>query len=339
MSPFSLFQVVSVLLVLVSVRVLVETLRRWRWLFDETLTPRDRQQLAEIAFFLLLPIGVLLHELGHVVAVWQAGGTVVGFGLLFFLGWVEHTGTYSNGQLYWIALSGNLVNLFLGLTALLVALSGRFGYAINWLLLVFGGLELVTVFVFYPALDLTSGLHGDWTILYRSGGALGTAVTAAVHVSALLFGLLTWRSGWFRRLVEVRTGVRWTRRLPAREVRTLALNLVEAAEQVARTWRPPVEAVTGIGPGHAGVALRWESGGVGRQIEAIMLPDHAVVELRAELIDRHGSGHRLRQPLGCLDQPLRVDALAELLTHLMGVVESWPVRVERSRDDSPPEET
>jgi hypothetical protein len=332
MPPFPLFQLVSLLLALVSVRVLVDALRAWRRLFDQTVTPRDRQQLAEVSFFLLVPIGVLLHELGHVVAIWQAGGQVVGFGFLFFMGWVEHTGDYTAGQLYWIALSGNLVNVLLGLAALLIALSGRFGYAVNWLLLVFGGMELATALVFYPMLDIASGLHGDWSTLYRSGGPSGMAATATVHASVLLLGVLTWRSAWFRRLVEARTGFQWPSRLSFGQRRLLMLNLSEAAEQVASGWRRPVEVVTGVGRGDASVVLRWESGGIRRQIETVMLPERGVVELQAEFVDPDAPGFRLRQRLGSIDRPLPADALAELLARLMTDVDRWPALFEPASD-------
>mgnify|MGYP005843528865 FL=1 len=324
MSTFLLFQLASLLLAIVSIRVLVTTARNRRALFDETLTPGDRQQLSEAAFFLLLPLGVLLHELGHVVAVWLAGGQVVGFGFLFFLGWVEHTGSYTPAELYWIALAGNLVSLGLGLAALALALVGPFGRAVNWLLLVFGGLELGTTLVFYPLLDLVSDLHGDWATIYRAGTPLLSGVTALLHAGLVVTGLILWQSGRFRRLVEARTGIRWPRRLTAGQRRALAWNLAEAAERVAGSWGGPVEAVTGVGPDHAGVALRWESGGLRRRIEALVAPESGVLELRAELDGPARPGARLRQRLGALDRPLPPEDLARILTRLMEMVDRWP---------------
>lgn len=332
MSTFLLLQLASLLLALVSIRVLVTTIRLRRTLFDETLTPGDRQQLAEVAFFLLLPLGVLLHELGHVVAVRLVGGQIVGFGFLFFLGWVEHTGEYGSGELFWIALSGNLVSLLLGLAAVLAALFGSLNRALNWLLLVFGGLELGTALLFYPLIDLASDLHGDWTTIYRSAPPLLKAATAAVHAGLVALGVAAWHSDRFRKLVEVRTGVRWSRRLTAGQRRMLALHLAEAAERVAGGWAHPVEAVTGVGPEHAGVVLRWESGGMNRWIEAVMVPEKGVLELRAELIDQNAPGFRLRQHLGVLDRPLAPEDLASVLRRLMQAVDHWPALAEQAGD-------
>ena len=334
MSTFLLFQLASVLLAIVAIRVLVTTVRARRTLFDETLTLADRQQLSEAAFFLLLPLGVLLHELGHAIAVRLAGGQVVGFGFLFFLGWVEHTGSYTPAELYWIALSGNLVSLGLGLGALALALFGPFGRAVNWLLFVFSGLELGTTLVFYPLLDLVSDLHGDWATIYREGTPVLSGVTALAHAGMVVAGLFLWRSSRFRLLVEQRTGARWLRRLTAGQRRALASNLAEAAERVAGSWGSPVEAITGLGLDHAGVALRWESGGLRRRIEALLVPESGLLELRAELDSLASPGARLRQRLGVLDRPLPPEDLARILRRLMEIVDRWPAQaiVEQAGD-------
>lgn len=325
MPTFLLFQIASVLLALISIRVLATTVRRRHAVFDDRVTAADRQQLAELAFFVLVPLGVLLHELGHVVSVRLAGGQVVGFGFLFFLGWVEHTGQYSPVAGYWIALSGNLVSIGLGLAALVLALRGPFGRAVNWLLVVFAGLELGTSLVFYPLLDLVSDLYGDWSVVYRESPVRYAVVTGIVHASFLATGIVCWRSDRFRQEVERRTGVHWSRRMSGRQRRELARALVEAAEQLASARGHPMSVVAGIGPEHAGVALRWESGGLQRHLAALFVAERGVYDVRAELEDAERPGARVRIRLGFLDRPLPVDELRQWLEQAVEAVDRWPV--------------
>src|SRR5688572_25246786 len=67
---------------------------------------------------LLIPIGVLLHELGHALATWQVGGQVREFQWRVFWGYIVPEGSFSPTEDWWISLSGNLVSVALGLLAI-----------------------------------------------------------------------------------------------------------------------------------------------------------------------------------------------------------------------------
>ena len=79
LGPFALL---SLFYVLVGVRVVYQLARNFRQTFDGNFTQEDRMLVSQAAFFVLLPIAVALHELGHAVAIWLYGGQVLGWGFL-----------------------------------------------------------------------------------------------------------------------------------------------------------------------------------------------------------------------------------------------------------------
>ncbi|HLI50794.1 MAG TPA: hypothetical protein VKU87_03300, partial [Thermomicrobiaceae bacterium] len=103
--------IISLIFALVSVKVLVDTIRERRQLFDQDVTPHDRQRLAAAAFFLLLPASVIFHELGHAVLIKAFGATIEGYGYYLFYGYVAYSGFLTYAQVFWIALAGNLVSI------------------------------------------------------------------------------------------------------------------------------------------------------------------------------------------------------------------------------------
>src|SRR5438445_814193 len=52
--------------------------RRWSSFWSQPLDANSRQLAVQVAFFLIIPVGVLLHETGHAVATWSVGGHVGG---------------------------------------------------------------------------------------------------------------------------------------------------------------------------------------------------------------------------------------------------------------------
>ncbi|MDW8058747.1 MAG: hypothetical protein RMK01_01585 [Thermomicrobium sp.] len=254
MFPFPAFQLVSLAMAVLSVRTLGRAWRHRQRLLAEPLESRQLGLLVELALFVLVPVSVLLHELGHAVAVWLAGGRVTGFGYLLFLGWVEYVGVESRAAQFWITLSGNVVSVVLGATALGVGLFGPFRRPVNALLLVAGGMVLTTTLLFYPLLDVATGLQGDWTQLYRAGGR-APLLLGAVHASLLLGGIALWRSRWLRWRVSERIGLPW--RLDERDRRALAWRqLAEAAEQLRGT-EPALDIAFEQRDGVPQLALRW----------------------------------------------------------------------------------
>src|SRR5438445_811720 len=105
-------------LAVAGVATLYMLVRRWSQFWREPLDANSRQLAVQVAFFLIVPVGVLLHEAGHAVATWSVGGHVVQFSWRVYWGFVVPEGRFTAADVWWIALSGNLVSIFFGLAML-----------------------------------------------------------------------------------------------------------------------------------------------------------------------------------------------------------------------------
>jgi hypothetical protein len=255
MFPFAAFQLMSLAMAILFIRAVGRAWRARERLFAEPLDTGRLNLVIELAVFVLVPLSVLLHELGHALAVWLSGGQVTGFGYLLFLGWVEYTGVEDRLAQFWITLSGNLVSVGLGVTGLLVGLFAPLRRPVNALLLAAGGMILVTSLVFYPLLDVATGLQGDWVQLYGAGGREALLLGLA-HGSALVAGALLWRSRWLRWRVSERIGLPW--RLDQRDRRMLAWQQLAAAAEQLRGTEPALSVSFEEESGTPRLALRWE---------------------------------------------------------------------------------
>lgn len=166
MNPFSLFGLLSLFYAWVGLRALVESWRERDALFDARVTARDRYMLDRLAFFAILPFGVLIHEVGHALAVWQVGGEVVEFRWLLYFGYVLPRGDFSALQGWWISLAGNLAGLAVGLVGL-AALPLLRSQARSYLVWSAARLQLYYSLVFYPVFSVLTGF-GDWVGIYAA---------------------------------------------------------------------------------------------------------------------------------------------------------------------------
>ena len=214
----ALFDFISILYILRSVAVLVQLARNWRQFWDADVTRADRQLANQAAFFLLIPLGVFLHEGGHAVATWSVGGTVVDFQWHVFWGYIQPAGNFTALQDWWIALSGNLVSIALGLLPLPLLVGVRRGIWAE-ILESFARQQLLYALLWYPAFTFFG--FGDWVTIYDFRIAPWAELLLAFH-AALLAGLFFLdRSHW---AVEHRLG-----RRPA--VVEQRRTLLEAAER------------------------------------------------------------------------------------------------------------
>jgi hypothetical protein len=169
-----------------------------------------------VAFFLLVPVGVLLHEFGHMLAAWSTGSRVLGLHYFVYWGYVDYIPASNSPLLDWyVALAGNFVSYLLGIAAILVAFYWRtLKPIVRLVLYMFGILELVQTLIFYPLISLDPNFHGDWDSIYSFSAPLASGITLAVHVLSLLAFLYLIRAGGpagnvlrFRRPAPPNTGV------------------------------------------------------------------------------------------------------------------------------------
>ncbi len=63
--------------------VVVRLVRAGRKTFDDSFSLADRRLLGAVTFYFLIPLGTLVHALGHVAAIGALGGFVEKFRFLF----------------------------------------------------------------------------------------------------------------------------------------------------------------------------------------------------------------------------------------------------------------
>lgn len=190
--------VVDLVMGAAALATLVAVVRSRRGFFDRDLTAADKRLATQAAVFLVPPVVVLVHELGHVAAVMAVGARVTGFHYGFFEGSVGYTGAISPGGAWFVALAGNVLGALTGLGLAGAGLAAtRWRPAVRYVLVLGGVLQIGYALVGYPVLSLSSN-WGDWVAIYDAGAtpALSWA-TGAVHGVVLL---VLWR--WWRGTVR-----------------------------------------------------------------------------------------------------------------------------------------
>jgi Zn-dependent protease len=271
---FGAFSIISLIYVVIGIRIVAQIVQNWRAIWDHNFTPSDRHLVDQAAFFVLIPVSVVLHELGHAIAVWSFGKEVVEFGFYGFAGYVAYLPFgLSAVQQTVIAAAGSLVNLLLCVAVLAVVLLWKppMRAAFNELLIQFVIISGLNAFVLYPLLDVASGLNGDWRQMYDSGVPWLSALIIAVQLVILAAGywMLT-NSGMkarFARLTDVPVG--YERGLlgsvkpgavDPKSYSPAERTLHEAAERVASGWSARVTTSTQRFPAGSAVTLQWHEG-------------------------------------------------------------------------------
>jgi hypothetical protein len=190
---FTAFDLISIFYCIIAIGVVRRLVKNWKPFWDDVITPFDTRLVTEASFFLLIPLGVLLHELGHAVATWQFGGTVVDFEWRIFWGYIIPRGDFTTVQRWWISFSGNLVSILIGIIPLFFI--GRVQKPIiKELLLYFAKIEIIYSLIFYPLFSFV-GFRGDWVRIYDFSVKPYAQITLALHI-ILLF--ILWKIGIFK---------------------------------------------------------------------------------------------------------------------------------------------
>ena len=169
-------------------------MKNWGAFWDDSVTAYDEFLVQRLAMFILIPVGVFFHELGHTLATWQVGGQVREFQWRIFWGYIVPVGNFSASDSWWISLSGNVVSITIGLLAIPAIFFVK-KQIIKELLYVFAIVEIVYALVVYPIWSFVTQ-RGDWIKIYDFSVKPYAQLTLLVHLT-LVFGL--WylrRSRW-----------------------------------------------------------------------------------------------------------------------------------------------
>ena len=171
---------------------LVMLVRRWRPFWDADFTAEDRRLATQAAIFVVAPLVVLVHELGHVAGARLVGGQVVDFHYGLIEGAVTVTGRLSPGEHWFISIAGNLAGGLLGLALAVVGTSATgLRRPLRHVLILGGLIEVGFHLVLYPLLSLSAGI-GDWHRIYDFGATPGLSTVTAVGHFAALAGMWSW---------------------------------------------------------------------------------------------------------------------------------------------------
>lgn len=288
--PFILFSLVYAVL---GVRVVGQLVTQRRETFDRRFTPADRHLVDQAAFFVLVPVSVALHELGHAVAIWLLGGSVEGWGYYGFAGFVSFDPRgFTAAERVLVAAAGTMVNIVLVAAALAVVFLRRppLRAAFNELLLQFAFISTLNALVLYPLLDFASGLNGDWRQMYDGGVPILSGIIFVLHAGILGAGFWAHRDDGVQRRVAALTGAprrsgaggRWAgRRDPSPDSAEQILR--EAGSRVTSGWPHSLDGILQRRPDGLQLVLTWESDGARRAVTALA-GETGDVQLRGTLV-------------------------------------------------------
>lgn len=307
--PLGGFGFLSLIYIFIGIRFLYQFIPRRKEIFDDNFTPYDRSMLGQAAFFILLPVSVALHELGHAVAVWAMGGEVLDFGFYFFSGYVSYDPRgFSAVQQTLIAFAGTFVNLLLIVLALAVVFLKRPPLRAPWneLLLQFVFISGINALIFYPLMDLALNISGDWSQMYRSGVPWLTAVIVITQVAFIAIGVWGMKNPGVRDRIAKLTGlpdgsslrmgfggggeqaVQKVERIDAARLTGDERVVGESIGRVIAGWPQKTETRIDRGQGSSVSSMSWRSNDASRTIAVVLRPsgETAVV----------GSVHAERDP-------------------------------------------
>ena len=180
----SSFDLISILYSIISLDTIIRLLQSWSSVWDDSVTAKDKLLIQRTAAFILIPFGVFFHELGHTVATWLFGGQVREFQWRLFWGYVVPVGNFTTDQIWWIAFSGNLISILLGIIAILILPVVK-KPSLKELFYTFAIAQLVYSLIFYPLVSFT-GFRGDWLTIYDFSIQPYAQVTLVLHIALLL---------------------------------------------------------------------------------------------------------------------------------------------------------
>lgn len=317
--------IISIFLLVAAGATLWDVARGRRELFDQRLTADDRNRLLRLVVFVLLPLSIVLHEVGHAVAVKAFGGEVLSFGFYLYYGYVEHFGRYTPLDIAIISLAGPIVNVILGLGAFAVAWFRPRRAAVNYLLFVFCAFELFNALVFYPLFDFGGGIAGDFSSMYSRDTPLFSLTVGVGHLTILAGAAVFWRTPRYRAGYEERTGRRRTR-VSGTERWQMADVLARAAIDASSGWRHEVAVSGDAQSGGTQMVLRWQSTGFQRAL--LVHSTHSDdpqqhVELHAAVHPDRSGPPPYQRPLMRVDGQPQMDELTLYIRRSLDFVDTW----------------
>ena len=191
-----LSNILAVLYIFRSLQLVAQIGRNWTEIRADPLTPAKQRMAEQAAFFISVPVSVLIHETFHALAVLAFGGRVAEFAYRVFWGYVVPSGTFTAPQVWFIALAGTLGSLLFGVSIWLV-LRNNPSRTLRYFGLRSFRFQIYFSLLYYPLISLVLPI-GDWRMIYSFSDtpwlSMGTAI---VHAGLLLVFWRADQKGWF----------------------------------------------------------------------------------------------------------------------------------------------
>lgn len=183
----------------------------WKSVWDDHLTGRDRFILQKVVIFLLMPIVVYCHEMGHALSIEYFGGKVAEFHFGLFWGFVVPSGTFTADQTVITFLAGNAVQIAIGLLAGIAALFISSPPVVA--MLVYLALWSVGGTVVIYALMSATGYYGDWIAIYTAPTPVLKTIIGTVHAALVVLVAYCIYGATPRLWFAMRTKPKWAQRI------------------------------------------------------------------------------------------------------------------------------
>jgi tetratricopeptide (TPR) repeat protein len=157
------YNLLSLPLILLTLK---DVIPKWKSIWDRDFSMEDRRLLMRTVIFLVLPVVVFIHELGHLLAALAVGARIYDFHYGPVAGHVTVDSHLAPEKLLWIAVAGNLAQIVLGIISLALAIIIRSAPAVAFFVYL-GLFSIGDTVIFYAALSLAS-YYGDWMHIYQS---------------------------------------------------------------------------------------------------------------------------------------------------------------------------
>ncbi len=197
----SSFDFMAIIYAILSIDTIFRLFNNWRSFWDDKVTAKDRFLLERVAVFILIPLGVFFHEVGHALATLQVGGEVREFQWRVAWGYVIAVGNFLPVESWWIAFSGNLVSITLGFLAILAVPLVKKA-VLKHLFYTFAQAQLVFSLVAYPLLSFTA-FRGDWVRIYDFSVKPYAQITLAIHLFLVFTLWLNSKTKWLAKVLRI----------------------------------------------------------------------------------------------------------------------------------------
>jgi tetratricopeptide (TPR) repeat protein len=197
------FQPILLLFTLLSLRYVWRGIQlgnnMWRnrdVLVADPLTKQKAKIAEDASFYVFVPIGVFIHELGHAIVVWLFGGVVLEFGYFFYWGYVLPDRTFSDPQQWLLSIAGTLGNVVF-LIAVYFFTRHNPSRWVRFLGRRVVRFQIFFAFIYYPIFTALLAF-GDWRTIYAFGDTpMLSSLTAVCHAGVLILYVVLDRRGWF----------------------------------------------------------------------------------------------------------------------------------------------